>query len=217
MKNETAMYFADLTETWDAERRYSLMCARIKWLFTGNYGYPAIPVSEQETAADAPWNPWTPYRFSGPQKQWNPSAVESVRAKDRHAQEGRGAYKIDKPLLKRRLKRAMCDRFGKPKSGGYYYVSQARELRVTSVLDFNVRFDQFEYMQWIQSRYGDRLLWSGGILSLLGSSQSRWGRLTNDDIPATVELVVRLCGEFIEAVPEMWARSGLAGKPLPEG
>jgi hypothetical protein len=211
MKSERALYFADLTQTWDAERRYNLMCARTKALFTGNYGYPPVPVTAEEAAADALWQPPRPY-----QRSLIPTP-EEARARDREKGEWDGTYKIDKPMLKRRLHRAMCDRFGKPKDRSYYYVSQAGELTVTSVLDFGVRFGQFGYMQWIQSPRRKRLLWSGGILELLGWSQSRWGRLTNDDIPATVELVVRLCEEFVEAVPEMWARSGLANQPLPEG
>ena len=216
MKSEAAMYFADLTETWDAERRYDLICARIKWLFTGNFGYPPVPVTERETAASARWQPWTPWRFSRTTVPWDPAAAETNRAEERYAQEQRGAYKINKPLLKRRLNRAMQDRFGKSR-GGYYYVTQVGNLQVATSLDFGVSFGQFEYMQSIQTRQLDTLMWHGGILALLGSAQTRWGRLTNEDIPATVELLVRLCGEFVDAVPGMWERSGLANVPLPDG
>ena len=216
MKSEAAMYFADLTATWDAERRYNLMCARIKWLFTGNYGLPPVPVTEGETAASARWQPWTPWRFSRTTAPWDPTAVETIRAEERYAQEQRGAYKINKPLLKRRLNRAMQDRFGKS-SGGFYYVTRVGHLQVASALDFGVSFGQFEYSQSIQTWQLDTLLRHGGILSLLGAAQTRWGRLTNDDIPATVDLVVRLCAEFVDAVPGMWERSGLANVPLPDG
>ena len=59
MKSDIAMYFADVTASWDAERRYHLMCERVKWLYTGNFGLPAIPVTADETAARAGWDyPW---------------------------------------------------------------------------------------------------------------------------------------------------------------
>ena len=89
MKSEEAMYFADLTETWDAERRDNLMGARIKWLFTGNYGYPPVPVSAQETAAEALWTPWSP-AVSRSTKPWNPNAVEIRRAAGAGEDAGRG-------------------------------------------------------------------------------------------------------------------------------
>src|SRR5262249_7873827 len=56
MKSDIAMYFADLTVDWSHERRYHLMCARVKRLCTNNYGYPPVPVTDEEKAADASWD-----------------------------------------------------------------------------------------------------------------------------------------------------------------
>jgi hypothetical protein len=215
-KSEMAMYFTDLTERWGAEARYNLMCARIKWLFARNYGYPPIPVTEQETAAEAQWTPWS-QAVSRSTRPWNPSAAEIRRAVERHKEEERGAYNIDKPALKKALSRSMTARFGKGSGiGAAWYTTQIGDLTVTTQLDFSVRRDQFEYLQHVKTRKQDLVLRHGGVLTLLGWPQTRWGRLTNDDIPATAELVPRLCAEFIDAVPEMWDRSGLANKPPPE-
>jgi hypothetical protein len=61
MKSEITMYFGDLVANWSAERRYQLMSARTKKLCTGNYGYPAVPVTEEEKLAGAMWD----YPFLG--------------------------------------------------------------------------------------------------------------------------------------------------------
>jgi hypothetical protein len=192
------------------------MSARIKWLCANNYGYPPLPLTEQESDASARWQPPQAHqppliRTSGP---WWTVGAEISRAAEREKQEQRGAYKIDRRLLKKTLNRSMQDRFGKSSTAGHHAV-QLGELTVTTNLDFGVRFGQFEYSQGVRTAAFETVLRHGGILTLLGSPQTRWGRLTNDDVPTTADLLVGLCAEFVEAVPEMWARSGLADNPVP--
>jgi hypothetical protein len=148
-------------------------------------------------------------------KLWSPDAVETRRAIERNQQEQLGANKIDKQLLRRSLKQAMRGRFGVPSSGSHY-ATKVEDVVVWTDFDFGVRWGaQFGYSQTIATQQLDKLLGHGGILALLGWPQTRWDRLTNDNIPATADLVARLCGEFVDAVPEIWARSGLANVPLP--
>jgi len=207
-----ALYLADLTETWSLEARGQLLSALVKKLCEGNYGYPPIPLTEPEAAALARWRYPNAYRasfFGTPGVSADADA--SIRAAERSTKEQLGGYRIDKALLKKMLRHSMVARFGEPSEG--QYIRQTEELKVRTEFDFGVRSGQFEYIQWVETRDGKRLLRHGGILALLGWPQTRWGRLTSEDIPATASLVARLCEEFVDAVPEMWRGSGLADEP----
>ncbi|MGH7438589.1 MAG: hypothetical protein ACRENE_23115 [Polyangiaceae bacterium] len=235
MKSENATYFADLAEDWGVERRQHFLCARIKWLCTGNYGYPPMPVTEEEKAADAIWDyPWFgrnhglgPYRSpgrAGAEFTWvggRKSVVDAdkVRALNRFVQREFGAFKIDRKLLRIALKEAMKPAFGAPviSGTGWSYVSRVAGLRVTTNLDFGgQKPSQLRYSQWVHlPKVTERdvgLLEHGGIGALLGWPQTEWCYVTNADIPAAAELLVRLCTEFVEAVPGMWERSGLGAE-----
>ena len=234
MKSEIATYFADIAEDWSPERRHHFLRARIKWLCTDNYGYPAIPVSDGEKAADATWDyPWFgrdhglgPYRSPG-----RPGAeftwvggkktvvdADKVRALQRYVGRESGAFKIDRKLLRGAIKEAMKSSFGAPvvSGTGWQYATQVAGLVVLTNLDFGGRApSQLRYSQWVQRpKVTERnvpLLEHGGVDTLLGWPQTEWCYLTDTDIPEAADLLVRLCGEFIEAVPGMWERSGLAG------
>ena len=232
LKGDMEMYFADITEDWSPERRYHLICARTKWLFTGNYGYPPIPVTEEEKAVDAVWDyPWFgrshglgPYRSPGrpgAEFTWvggKKSIVDAdkVRALQRWVRRECGEVRVDKKLLRSAIKTAMKPSFGVPviSGTGWSYSSQVAGLRVTTSLDFGGRKpSQLRYSHWIhQPKVTERdvcLMDCGGISALLGWPQTEWNYLTDADIPATAYLLVRLCKEFVDAVPDMWKRSGL--------
>ena len=233
LKSDSATYFADITENWDAERRYHLMCARIKWLFTGNYGYAPIPVTEEEKAAEAVWDypdfkrghgPLGPYRSAGKpgvEFTWlggKKSIVDAdkVPAINRFVQLECGAFKTDRKLLRSAIKEAMKPTFGSPvvSGTGWSYSMQIAGLRVMTSLDFGGRKpSQLRYSQSIhQPKVTERdvcLLSHGGISALLGQPQTEWCYLTDADIPAAADLLVRLCKEFVDAVPDMWKRSRL--------
>jgi hypothetical protein len=233
-KSEIAMYFADVTANWDARRRYDLMCDRVKWLYTGNYGFPSIPMTDQEAAARAAWDyPWfglKPTRHTpgkpAAEFTWVGGKKEVVDAEklgflQRYVRAELGEFKIDKRLLKKATREAMRSCFGKPEGSDHWrHESRAPDLEVTTVLDFaGGHGNQFQYMQWVHLVRGGRRVWlidHGGLDALLGWPQTIWCYLTNEDIRAAAELLVRVCREFAEAVPEMWERSGLADRPLPD-
>ena len=131
-----------------------------------------------------------------------------------------GEFKFDKKLIRKAMTDAMKARFGKAVASGHWrHPSRVPELEITTVLDFGTGHgDQFEYMHWVHlSRGGQRvfLMSHGGIDALLGWPQTRWRYLTPRDLPAAADLLVKVCGEFVDAVPEMWERSGLVNTALP--
>jgi hypothetical protein len=147
--------------------------------------------------------------------------AEKVGFLQRYVKSELGEFKIDKTFLKKAAREAMRSRFGKPAgSDQWRHESGVPDLEVTTVLDFGGGHgNQLQYMQWVHLVRGGRrmhLLDYGGVNALLGWPQTIWCYLADDDIPTAAELLVRLCGEFADAVPKMWQRSGLADKPLPD-
>jgi hypothetical protein len=225
MKSDIAMYFADITRDWEPERRYHLMCANIKLLCDKNYGFPPIPLTEGETAAAALFDYPYVLRWRSPSKPhaqitWRTTGVKTVVDADKvdaayRYEQAMVGMKLDKKLLKSTLREFMQRDFGRPEVNGpgWSFTSHVPGLKILTMLDFGGRRPtQLQYSHWVYRVKGERdikLMDTGGIDALLGWPQTRWRYLTNEDIPAAADLLVRLCKEFVEAVPGMWERSGL--------
>jgi hypothetical protein len=143
--------------------------------------------------------------------------VESVRRLDRMEL---GEFKISRTVLKGAVKGAMLPAFGAPKIAGplWQYSTSVDGLTISTRLDFGGRQpSQLRYHQWIHCIKDGMRVWlldHGGIGALLGSPRTEWCYLTDGEVPEAAELLVRLCKEFVDAVPGMWERSGL-GTPAP--
>ncbi len=232
MKSDMMMYFADITENWEPEQRYQLMCACVKRLFDNNYGYPPIPWTEEEKATWARWDyPWfgRDYGLGAYRSPGRPGAdftwiggkksivdADKVRSLHRWLRRECGEVRVDKKLLRSAIKEAMKPTLGSPviNGTGWSYISQVAGLRVTTNLDFGGRKpSQLRYSQWIhQPKVTERNVWlleHAGISALLGWPQTEWNYLTDADIPEAAELLARLCKEFVDAVPGIWEKSGL--------
>jgi hypothetical protein len=233
LKSDNAMYFMDLTKDWSVQQRGDLLCARVRWLFNKNYGHSQSELTEAERAAESHWDyPFFgrnlgtgPYRSpgkpgveiarpSGRRTVVDADKAESVHRLDRMEL---GEFKIDKKRLKGAVKTAMLPAFGTPKVAGplWQYITNVDGLTVSTRLDFGGRQpSQLRYHQWIHSIKDGKRVWlldHGGIGSLLGSPRTEWRYLTDADIPEAANLLVQVCKEFVEAVPGLWARSGLTG------
>ncbi len=233
MKSNNAMYFIDLTRDWSMPQRRELLCARVKWLFNKNYGYAQSALTETERTADNYWDyPFYgrdlglgPYRSpgkagveidrpSGKRIIVDADKVEAVRRLDRM---DLGEFKIDKKQLKSAVKDAMLPVLGTPQIMGplWQYTTTVNGLIVSTRLDFGGRQpSQLRYHQWIHCISDGKRVWlldHAGIGALLGSPDTEWRYLTDADIPEAANLLIQVCREFIEAVPGMWARSGLTG------
>jgi hypothetical protein len=235
LKSKIAMYFADVTADWDAARRYHLMCERVKWLYASNYGLPPLPLTEEERMAGRQWDyPWfglKPTRHTpgkpGAEFTWAGGKKEIVDAEkvgylQRYVRSELGELKVDKRLLRKTIKEAMTLRFGKPIAGtdNWKHEVQSSGLNITTALDYGGRRpSQIQYRQAVELTRGGRQVWlldHGGVDALIGWPQTIWCYLTNEDIPAAAGLLARVCAEFVDAVPMMWERSGLADRSLPE-
>jgi hypothetical protein len=226
MKSDIAMYFADIVADWESERRYHLMCACVKRLCDNNYGFPPVPWTEEEKTAWASWDYPYSLRWRSPGKPhveitWATSGnrmvidADKVNAAYRWEQAEFGGVKLNKKLLKTTVREFMQQAFGAPEVGGphWQYTSRAPGLMITTNLDFGGRRpSQLRYSQWVFQMIGERavhLLDTGGISALLRWPQSEWCYLTDADVPAAADLLVRLCTEFVEAVPGMFQRAQL--------
>ena len=224
MKSDVAMYFADNVSEWDAELRYELMAACVKNLFENNYGYPPLPKTVMEIEVLERWD--YPYfghwRTPGkPQIEitWPRTGARSIidankmKAALRQDEAEHRQSKLNAGLLKQTIREVMLELWGTPEVGGplWRFTREAYGLSITTHLDFGVRRpDQFGYWQVVSKVTGQqrrRLLESGGISALLGWPQSRWRYLADADIPDTAGLLLRLCNEFVDALPEMVDRS----------
>jgi hypothetical protein len=122
----------------------------VKWLYTGNFGLPAIPVTAEETEARAAWDyPWfgsKPTRYT-PGKEpaeftWVGGRKEIVDAEKvgflrRYVQSELGEFKFDKKLIRKAMTDAMKARFGKAVASGHWrHPSTVPDLEITTVLDF---------------------------------------------------------------------------------
>ncbi len=218
IKSDIAMYFVDTVEEWTADQRYSLMCACIKRLFEGNYGYPPLPVTAAESNAIGQWD--YPYfgHWCTPGKPkveivWASTGARGVvdankvRAALRWDEVAHTRPKLSVKLLKASVRGAMLAKWGKPEVVGplWKFSRELDDVIVVTHVDFGVRRpDQFEYSQTAWDASGTRkLVKSGGISELLGWPQTRWYYLRESDIPAAADLLVDLCNEFAEAVPRM--------------
>jgi hypothetical protein len=230
LKSQIAMYFADIARDMPTEQRFNLMSAGVKILCQQNYGYPAVPLTDQERAAWAVFDYPLLGRFRTASKPaaeitWATSGRRQVVDADKAAAvlrweqlEFGGAFKVDKTLLKTTIKGSMRPTFGVPQMVGptWQYKTFVPGLMITTNLDFGGRRpSQLRYDQCvsIMSETGAlQLLDHGGVSALLGWPQTEWSYLTDADAPAAAALLARLCTEFVEAVPTMFERSGLASK-----
>ena len=192
---------------------------------------PLCPVTDEEKAARARWDyPWfgRPVRTQGKTGAdfiWLGGRKETVDAEkvgalQRYIRSQLGEFRIDKKLLKKQMREAMCARFGKPVEGdGWLHAVKIKVLEVKTMIDFGgPHGNQLEYDQRVYLVRGEKRVWLleyGGVGALLGWPQTIWCYLTNNEIPAAAELLVRLCSEFVDALPEMWRQSGLADVPMP--
>jgi hypothetical protein len=232
LKGDVAMYFADVTRDWPTARRHDLMSACVKLICEKNYGYPPIPVSDAEKAADAAFD--YPYKLRM-RSLGKPGAeivlstgqrvvvdADKADAARRWEAATSGALKFKKKALKDGVREAMRGAFGEPEVGGplWGYTSRVGPLVVRTDLDFGGRApSQMRYSQLIvqpKGRLNVPLLRHVGICVLLGRPQTEWCYLTDEDIPEATDLLVRLCREFVEAVPGMWERSGLGSETIQE-
>jgi hypothetical protein len=217
MKSDVAMYFADTVAKWGSIDRYALMCACIKNLFEGNYGYPTTRWSDAERAAFSEWDfpyfgHWrTPgkahveitWASSGSRSVVDANKVKAAHRRDR-AEHG---PKVNGELLRAAIRDVMTDCYGVPHIVGplWSFTRLANGLTIKTHLDFGVRRPgQFRYWQSVSEAHGDRgriLLPSAGICSLLGWPRSEWCFLTDADVPMAAALLFRLCNEFVDALP----------------
>jgi hypothetical protein len=235
MKSEIATYFADISADWEPEQRYHLMSACVKRLFDNNYGFAPIPWTEEEKAAWAFWDypylghwrtPGKPHVEITWASTGNRTVIDAnkVNAAYRYEEFEFGKSKLNKKLLKSTVREFMQRTFGAPEEFGplWRYRSHAPGLIITTNLDFGGRHpSQLRYSQWIHQieSHGVEPCWvldHGGISALLGWPQTEWCYLKDADIPAAADLLVRLCKEFVDAVPGMWERSGLSWE-IPAG
>lgn len=106
--------------------------------------------------------------------------------------------------LKQQLKPVMGsggERFG---AGEWRYRVERGPWVVSTFLDAGGRRHQLAYDHRIGTRDVPDLGLVISVLSWLGvAGQTSWDGLTDADVPETAELVARLCGHFLEALPEI--------------
>ncbi len=189
------MFFVDLTKDWSNEERLTLMRACIKR--RGTFRVAPEPLTSDESQKlqkfDSP----------GLWSRWGEMRTRLVN----------GEFKVDKRTLRDAVRARLRPLLGRDYAKGCLrYVTHVRDVTVYTDVTVGGRgTTQLQYEQMIVAGRvdehvgiaSDDMVVRGVSFAAIISRPTQWTYMTDLDVPQAVELLARLCMEFIDGVPEI--------------